>query len=792
MKTNFWARNLLTVACCLFLISFFGCAHDGTEVVEPAGGDAGADEAVTLTLKTVTIDLSVLAQFGIVVDDTTVTTLMSETSPVNNIAGVEFADAEKGQILFVEDAEGNPLAIAYVDAKSIQNGSFTLTIAAIANGLIMANPAMMAVTNAERLTVLGACQNDPLYADLLAAITDALTTEFENTLNADVFPDLYVLSLQMIINAIDEAQAAQASLEAPARITIGDADNAPNVSDVNGDAVRLNNPRFTFYGVSISGQPTQVIKGRSGLLDIGLFPPHAQVTDPVTEDVAIGDGTFTFEFCKVGTSDAGLKGAAANFMKTGVLIIDTLLYCPLSDNAIEKLVEGNALDFLAQAGIDVFKDNVSVSALISAVVDKLLEKDIWVQITKTIYANAPDKEQAIKYLANTKTILKGAKVAFKVLGVYNAANTILPFAKDALTAPVDVELCGTQTNGVLAETCQNIPPTAVIEKTSPEEVYVGDAVVFDASGSKDDVTGSDDLEFAWDFDGDGTLDTGWTADNTATTIFTNVGAYDVVLYVRDIDGLVGMDIYGLAVESRTALGTANHIKAFRNRAAWDTSSFENTMAANGYTEGTGDKQYEILPSTALATEIMIPGQDLVIVMNDQDQAFYNDLAVSLERLERFIENGGVVIWGACDRGWGGGSMATAGITALPGGVVFTEDFDNYNFNNNPASELMAGLPNQLYGTYASHESFSNLAAGSTAHMVDSTGDATLVEYEYERGWVMLTGQPLEYNVAYNSDQMGLVYPRLFNYVLGNVETAANVARGASLLEGPPAFPTSAR
>ena len=226
--------------------------------------------------------------------------------------------------------------------------------------------------------------------------------------------------------------------------------------------------------------------------------------------------------------------------------------------------------------------------------------------------------------------------------------------------------------------------------------------------------------------------------------------------------------YNIKIYRDEAVGTARRIVVFADDIQpWDTNAFTDTMTANGYTPGINNGQYSVISSNQMASAEIIPGKDLVIIMNDQTQTFYNALADSMEKINSFVLNGGVILFEASDRGWNDGSMDAAGITELPGGVTFGYNYDNTNINVNPNSTLMTGLGSVLEGNYASHESFDNLPVGTTIYTTDTNGKATLVEYKHGLGWVILTGQPLEHGYE-NGLTIGTIYPKLYNYVLGNI------------------------
>lgn len=738
----------------------------------------------TLITKDEDVELNILKNYNIPLENLIISTLLSEVTPVpgETTAKVIVADANKGQIVFISNPDGNPFVVAYIPASDIQNGQTTITLESIADGFIMVNPLMFGFQDSDRLAILAHAKNDPLYQDLKNEINIALQTEPNNLLEEAVFPNTYGDATLLIINALENlgGQAlAQAVINAAFDVTpntiIGET-NVPHLNDLGGGNVEAINPTMIFYGFNIAELPglSGVIAGKETLWELNLgwvWPPiDPQYTEPVKETIALGNGQYNIAFSKFGFDDAASKAASsANILKSSCIVLDVLFICPASNKAIESAVEDGFLDdeTLDLIGAE-FWSIKTPTALFEHTTDLLTNDKVWPWITQSLYANAADKEAAVSFLKGGKKVLKAAKVVFKVLNAHEAANVYVPFAWDLATEPTNVEYCVTEASGVLSATCQKIPPTAKIIVTTPyyERVVRGE-VLLDASSSYDPIYPLDLLEVRWDFNNDGAFETDWQADKTEWWVYANEGIYNIVLQVRNQDGLIGETIHTVIINSLTAEGTANHIKAFRDVQPWDTTSFEITMSNNGYSEGIGENQYEILPSTAFATNLLTPGKDFVVIMNDQDQTFYNNLAASLPRLDRFIHNGGSIIWGASDLGWHRGSMVTAGITTLPGGVQYGQKYDINNFNVNPSTLLMSDLPDVLSGNYASHDHFMNLPDGAIIYTKDTDGFATLTEYKYGNGWTMLTGQPLEYYTQYYPDNpLTLIYPRIFNYVLG--------------------------
>ncbi len=187
----------------------------------------------------------------------------------------------------------------------------------------------------------------------------------------------------------------------------------------------------------------------------------------------------------------------------------------------------------------------------------------------------------------------------------------------------------------------------------------------------------------------------------------------------------------------------------------------------GFTEGVGTNTYEIIASTEMATVPLVPGEDLVIISNDQSQTFYNNYSASQVRFTNFVYTGGSMFWEACDEGWYNGSIVDAGIV-LPGTLTTIVDYDYWNYITDSNLPLVAGLPDSMDHNYASHESFSNLPDGTTIYCVDESHHPTLIEFNLGGGWIIVTGQPLEhqYQYVYGANDMEKLLPRIVSYFTG--------------------------
>jgi hypothetical protein len=300
---------------------------------------------------------------------------------------------------------------------------------------------------------------------------------------------------------------------------------------------------------------------------------------------------------------------------------------------------------------------------------------------------------------------------------------------------------------------------------SPSFASVGTPVSFDATQCADSDGPAGDLEVRWDWESDGAWDTDWEQSRVTTHSFVTGGTHQVTLEVRDGDGLTDAIVHRVNVGGGE--GSAAHVIILRDVVPWSPEVppvLDQMLQALGVTQGEGAGQYEVRTSADLPGLALTPGEDLVIVQNDQPQTFYNAYGRNQVKVLQFVASGGTVFWEACDLGWSGGSIQAARIE-LPGGIEFRPYTAWTNTVTMRGAPIVEGLPEQVYGQYASHEGIENLPDGASVYMRDGGGSPTLVEFGYGDGWMVLTTQPLEWNF-YHNWTCGLVMPNVVCYVLG--------------------------
>jgi CSLREA domain-containing protein len=107
--------------------------------------------------------------------------------------------------------------------------------------------------------------------------------------------------------------------------------------------------------------------------------------------------------------------------------------------------------------------------------------------------------------------------------ITTTASSALLGSTSEFSAPYDIGTC-------------NNAPTASFTFT-PNNPSHCEIVTFDASGSNDPEDPGSSLQVRWDWNNDGTYDTAWDTQKTASHIFNNITIYTVRLQVKDSGGL---------------------------------------------------------------------------------------------------------------------------------------------------------------------------------------------------------------------------------------------------------------
>lgn len=759
------ALLVVVVICIPILIS--GCGEDDENPLEP--------EPIPTMLKERRTGVLDLSTSNLEPNDLKVITF-SEESDLDQEGNFSIlaSEADKPQLMFFNSqATDNPVYIGLYDPLTQKTEADERSTAL---GLTLINPYLIFTHAEQRQEYLQAVRQNPRFEELVSLLQDAYQTEPTTALDYESNPIVF----QMVVQLMKEAMESLSVQAAPRRsaLSVGD---PPYIEDANGDDIVLVNPRHVFYTAGVypnAGTQLQdivTLSRKEQLWEYQWGWPPVTWTEPVETTYSLGDGYFHlyvtrgFDFSNFRTFfDPRTPDGLATILNTG----QTLLY--LIDIVIGKLPAPPLTSLPAHLDIsatDVRNLSISLAkgdaeGFIIAFCDLFVKNSegiaywIWQET-----GNAG----AHKFVKSAASLLKNVAIVLKLLSLVNEQG---PFIWDFILAPRTASYYVTQQNGQITDTEENRSPH--VEFTFDPPAGIVDTVFrFDASATVDDRDDVDELEFRWDWESDGTWDTGWQKKPSATHRYKEGGSYEVTLEVRDTRGLIGTITRIVSVGG--GAGTATHIKLFRDDLPWDSNAMIVALEEFGFTEGKGAHTYEIIDSTRMDTAPLIPGEDLVIISNDQDQDYYNNYAASQIRFRNFVHTGGSMFFGACDRGWADGSITEAEII-LPGNITITDEADRTNFVVQFGFPLVDGLPKTLDGYYASHENFTNLPDGTIVYCQDTTERATLIEFNLGGGWMIVTGQPLEWGYDRRDEySIGLLLPRVISHFTGRDIPAAPAA-----------------
>lgn len=187
---------------------------------------------------------------------------------------------------------------------------------------------------------------------------------------------------------------------------------------------------------------------------------------------------------------------------------------------------------------------------------------------------------------------------------------------------------------------------------------------------------------------------------------------------------------------------------------WDRTAIQDVL--NEY-----DIPYDQVSSSDIPTIDLSP-YPVVIIPSVQNTNYYSMYNANLSKFETYVADGGVLeLHGA--------NYSSAPPPQLPGGVLNFYDTDGYNYIEEPIHPLVSLVndvtPNPFPGGSASHNYFSQTVTNTTVictQGVVSGGNPTLIEYPYGDGFVIASGQTLEYYYA-SQYGAGLILPNMVLY-----------------------------
>ena len=157
-------------------------------------------------------------------------------------------------------------------------------------------------------------------------------------------------------------------------------------------------------------------------------------------------------------------------------------------------------------------------------------------------------------------------------------------------------------------------------------------------------------------------------------------------------------------------------------------------------------------------ETNIEDYQVILIVNDQVQSFYDSYADTYNKFEQYVKNGGVLVFFSCDNGWAEGDL----ISPLPGGVLSENQYECNNYIADSTHPIVTGeltdnntpLTNEdTKNSYMSHGYFTNLeelvntgeiSRLKTIFIGSVSNKPTLIEYSLGSGSVIASMSTWEY------------------------------------------------
>lgn len=747
-------RTCLTLICLLTILS---CSENESNLLSPASEANAIIETADFSG-----NININENMNIPLDKMEIVSFY-EKSDINNDGSfsIKSINSDNYQLTMVQ--EKNTSKLLYIGIADPQTHKIQINDTTTALALTLINPYLVFSEKNDRTIYLEEIKSNPKFSELIQSLDQAYETNPSTVLDYNVNPNIYQLAVQVMKTTLDGENGVVLNKKA----SIG---GPPTIEDIPGSEIKIINPRYVYYAAGIypNGaelKETITCPKADKLISFKWDWPPVAVMEPNETNYNLGNGSFRiyitkgFDFTKF--TQWNDPCGRATMMNTGqsiLYLLDLVMGSKLGDLNLATLP--NHFHIPLSTGYDLTKSVVELDAggflktLGGLIIENADELVFWIW-------QETANDAASQFLHSVGGILSNFAIVTKILGFANEQG---PFFFDMIFAPKEVTYNINQQNGILVTNNINNSPEAEFTITPPAGI-IGTSFLFDASPSTDDNTNSSQLKYRWDFESDGIWDINWTTNRTTSHSFNETGSYFVRLDVKDNDELIGTKVHKVNIGG--GAGTANHVKLFMDGLPWDSNAMITMLKSIGFKEGPGEDQYEIIHSSEMSLTDLVPGIDLVIISNDQDQNFYNNYSANQVKFSSFVYAGGSLFWEACDEGWANGSIKDANIV-LPGDVKVFFDYDFTNYIGDQNLPLVSDLPNIMDHNYASHESFYDLPDGTTIYTIDESSNPTLIEFNLEGGWVIMTGQPLEhqYDRIYGNPDMEQLLPRIISYFTG--------------------------
>ncbi len=127
---------------------------------------------------------------------------------------------------------------------------------------------------------------------------------------------------------------------------------------------------------------------------------------------------------------------------------------------------------------------------------------------------------------------------------------------------------------------EDTPPIADLQAERAPDATSASQYVLNASKSVDSEDGLEDLEFRWDLDGDGTMDTEWSSEPLIEHDFGGAGTFTLSVSVKDADNMTGLASAEVTVLEVDPPVTDAHIEGVEGDNGWFVSAVTVALASD--------------------------------------------------------------------------------------------------------------------------------------------------------------------------------------------------------------------
>jgi hypothetical protein len=210
-----------------------------------------------------------------------------------------------------------------------------------------------------------------------------------------------------------------------------------------------------------------------------------------------------------------------------------------------------------------------------------------------------------------------------------------------------------------------------------------------------------------------------------------------------------------------------NVLIFMDNLPWGFSSIQTILDSLGATSSRASR-------SEMAT-IDMDQFDVIIMASEQPMEFYQEYQAQSGRFIDYLEAGGILEFHCATL-----EMNFWPNLRLPGGVTHEPEESHFNYVVNENHPIVAGLPDTLHGSFASHEHFLDLPVGIDVILIDEVSLPTTIEYPVGMGTVIATGMSWEFNYGYGYSS-GACLPNAIAYSLSLVSGSVTTRRRSSTL-----------